>query len=76
MAHVAHVVNALYLEHVGLVVGEVGIGLDGCCHLVEFGTVFQLYIDHAAMDALAEGNGHGEGVLDTCLRSDTDAVAH
>ena len=27
MTHVAHVVNAGYLEHVGLIAGEVGIGL-------------------------------------------------
>ena len=28
MAHVANIVNALYLEHVGLVRSEVGVGLD------------------------------------------------
>ena len=29
MAHVAHVVNRCHLEHVGLVAGEIGVGLDG-----------------------------------------------
>ena len=67
MTHVAHVVDALYLEHVGLIAGEVGIGLDGSSHLFELGTLFELYIHHAAMDALAEGNGHRECILHTSL---------
>ena len=58
MTHVAHIVNALNLENVGFVAGEVGICLDGGCHLLEFGTIFELYIYHTAMDALAKRNGH------------------
>ncbi len=76
MAHVAHVVDALHLKHVGLVTGEVGVGLDGCRHLVEFGSLFQLHIDHAAMDALTQGDGHRERILHTGLRTDADAMAH
>ena len=56
VAHVANIVNAGYLEYVGFVAGEVGVCLDGCCHLVELSTVFQLYIYHAAVDAFAQGD--------------------
>ena len=76
VAHVTDVVDALHLEHVGLVGGEVGIGLDVLGDVFELGAVFQLHIDHAAVDALAEGDGHGEGVLNTFLRAYADAVTH
>jgi len=76
VAHIANVVDAFYLEYVGLVRGEVGVGLDVLSHLLQRVAVFQLYIDHAAMDAFAQGDGHREGVLDTSLRAYADAVAH
>ena len=76
MAHVANIVNALYLEHVGLVRSEVGVGLDVLSHIVELVTILQLYIDHTTMDAFAQGDGHAQGILDTLLRTYAHAVAH
>lgn len=76
VAHVADGIYALYGKDVGLVVGEVGVGLDGGGYVFELGAVFELYIDHAAMNAFTEGDGHGEGVLDTGLGAHADAVAH
>ena len=58
VTHVAYIVDALYLEDMRLIAGKIGVGLDGCCHLFELGTVFEFYIDHAAMDTFAKGNGH------------------
>ena len=76
MTHITHVIDALYLEHMGLVAGEVRIGLDGSSHFVEFGTVLEFYIHHTAVDALTEGDGHTQSVLHTSLRAYADAVAH
>ena len=67
VTHITNVVDALYLEHVGLVRGEVGVGLDVFSDLFQSVAVFQLYIDHAAMDALAQGDGHRQSVLHTGL---------
>ena len=76
MTHVAHVIDALHLEDMRLVVGEIGVGLDILCHVLEFGTFLQFDIHHAAVDALTEGNGHRERVFHTLLRADADAVSH
>ena len=58
VTHITHIVNRGYLEHVSLVVGEIWVGLDGLCHLLKAIAVLQLYIHHAAMNTLAERNGH------------------
>ena len=60
-AHVLHRVNAGHGDDVGLVVGEVGVGLYGLGHFIEACAVFQLYVDHAAVYALALGHGKREG---------------
>ena len=56
--HVAYVVDALYLEYMCLVAGEIGVSLDVLGHLLQCVAVFQLYIYHAAVDALTQGDGH------------------
>ena len=58
MTHITYIVNTLYLEHVCLVAGEIRISLDGSSHLFELSTLFELYIDHTAVDTLAKGNRH------------------
>ena len=76
MTHVAHIVDTLYLEHMSLIRGEVRISLDGGSHLLKLGTLFELYIHHAAVDTLAEGNRHRERILHAGLGTYADAVAH
>ena len=76
MSHVAHVVNRLNGEDMCLVGSKVGVGLDGSRHLLELCPVFQLYIHHAAVDALSQGNGHRQGIPDTLLGAHADAVSH
>ena len=58
------------------VVGEVRVGLDFGRYGFEGGTLFQLHIDHAAMDALAQWDGNGERILDPLLASGAYRVAH
>ena len=60
----------------GLVAGEVGVGLDGSRHLVELGALLQFHIHHAAVDAFTQGDGHRQGVLHAGLRTYADRVAH
>ena len=67
MAHVAYCIHALHGKDMCLVIGKVGVGLDGCRDVFQLGTVFEFHIDHAAMDSLTEWNGHGKGVLHTGL---------
>ena len=76
MTHVTHIVNALHLENVSLVVGEIGVGLDGGSHILQLSTILQLYIHHAAMDALTQGDSHRQSILHASLRAHTDAMAH
>ena len=76
MSHVTNVVNALHLEDVRLVIGEVGVGLDVFRHLLQRKAVFQLNIHHTAMNAFAQGDGHRQRILHTLLAANTNAVAH
>ena len=76
MTHVAHVIDALHLEHVGLVRSEVGIGLDVLRHILEFSTLFEFHIHHTTMDTLAKRNRHRESVLHTFLRTHAYAMTH
>ena len=76
VAHVTYLIDRGDLEHVGLVAGEIGVGLDGCSDGIEGGTILELDIDHAAMDALAEGDGHRQGILHTLLGTGADTMSH
>ena len=76
VAHIVERIDAIYLEYVGLVGGKVGVGLDGTRNFVEVGAFLQLDIHHAAMDALANGDGHRQSVLDTGLRTHANAMPH
>lgn len=76
MPHVDDVVHAGHLDDVRLVVDKVGVGLDGGCHSGKVMTFLQFDVDHAAMDAGAGGNGHGQGGLDTGDSLDGYGVAH
>ena len=58
MTHVANIIDALYLEDVRLVAGEIGVSLDVLRDLFECEAVLQLDIYHATMDAFAQGDGH------------------
>ena len=55
VTHITHIIDTGDLEHVRLVRGEVGVGLDGGSHLVEFGTILEFHIHHTAMDTLTPG---------------------
>ena len=74
--HVAHVVDALHLEHMCLVRGEIRIGLDVLRHILQLGSLFQFHIYHTAMDALTQRNGHREGVLHTFLTTYAHASSY
>lgn len=65
VSHVNHVVNTWHLNHVSLVVNEIGIGLDGGSHLLKVVTRFHFDVDHAAVDAFASRDGHRKGSLHT-----------
>ena len=58
MSHVAHVINTLYLKDMSLIVGKIGVCLDGLGHLFEIGTLFEFHVYHAAVYALAQWYGH------------------
>ena len=76
MTHVANIIDALYLEDVRLVAGEIGVSLDILRDLFECEAVLQLDIYHATVDAFAQGDSHRKGVLDASLRTYADAVTH
>ena len=76
VTHIAHIVDALHLEHMRLIAGEVRIGLDVLRHILELGTIFKFHIHHTAVDTLTEGDGHREGVLDTFLTTHAHAMTH
>ena len=76
MTHVTDIVDTRHLEHVGLVACEVGICLDVLLDISELGTLLELYVHHAAMYALTEGDGHRQGVLHSLLGTYAHAVAH
>ena len=76
MTHVAHVIDALHLEDVCFVRGKVGVSLDGGSYLLQRVSVLQFDIYHAAVDALTQGDGHAECILDTGFRAHAYAVTH
>jgi len=76
MADIVESLDARDLDDVCLVVGEVVVGLDGCGNVIEFITVFELDVDHAAVDARSEGDGHGERIFYALLALDADGMTH
>ena len=58
MTHIADIIDALYLEHVSLIAGEIRIGLDILSHILKFCALLELYINHAAVDALTKRDSH------------------
>lgn len=76
MANVVESLNRGNLDDVGLIVSKIVVGLDGSCNVLEFVALFELHINHATMDASAEGYGHREGILNTRFALDTHGVTH
>ena len=52
-----------------LVISEVRVSLDSGGNILEFRSVLQFNVNHAAVNTLAERNGHRERVLHACLRA-------
>ena len=52
VSHVTHCVDRLNGHDMRFVVCEIGVGFDFLGHLIERGTVFQLHVYHASVDAL------------------------
>ena len=76
MSHVLYVVHGGNGEDVGLVMGEVGVSLDFGSHLLQCGTLFQLHVYHAAVDALTQWDGDGESLFHALLAAHAYGVAH
>lgn len=76
MSHVDDFVHRGDFDNVGFVVGKIGVRLDGCGDLGELMAGFYLDVDHAAVDACAGGDGHGEGSLDAGNGFDGNGVTH
>ena len=76
VAHINHIVHTRHLHDVRLIVDKVGVGLDGGCHGVEIVAFLNLHIDHAAMNARARGDGHGEGGLHARHSLDSYGMPH
>ena len=76
VTYVIEGIDALYLEDMGLIVGEVWVCLDSLGDLSEVSTGLEFYIDHATVYAFAYRDGHREGILDTCLGTYADRVTH
>ena len=60
----------------GLVVSEVRVGLNLGSYVLELGAFLQLYVHHAAVNALAQWDGDRESLLDTLLAAYANRVAH
>lgn len=58
VSHVAYSVYRLNSENVCLVAGEIRVGLDCLCHLVEACAILEFNVYHTAVYTLAERNGH------------------
>ena len=76
VTHVTHRVDRLNGHDVRFVVCEIGVSFDFLGHLIERGTVFQLHIYHASVDALTQRNGHRQRILHALLASGAHAVSH
>ena len=76
MPHVKEVIDALDLEDVGLVVGKIVVGFDAAGNVLEVIAGLQLDVYHAAVDARARRDGHGEGGFDAFDGFDGNGVPH
>ena len=76
VTHVTHIVDTLHSEDMQLVMSKVVVGFELVINLLHRVTVFQLHIDHTAMNALSQWNGHGQSVLHALLGARHHAVSH
>ena len=67
VSHVAHSVYRRHFKYVSLVVGEVRVGLDGCCDVLKLSSVLKFYVNHTAVQALTLRYSHRKSVLHTLL---------
>ena len=61
VSHVQQLVYTRYFYDVGFIVDEVGVGFNGSGYFLELVSFLYLYVYHAAVNARAGGDGHGEG---------------
>ena len=76
MPHIDEGIHILHDSDVGLVVGEVVIGLDSSDDLGGLIPLLQLDIDHSAVNTCTCGDGHREGSLDSSDRLDGYRMPH
>ena len=76
MSHIVQGIHALHLEDVGLVVGEIGVGLDFLGNFLQGSAFLQFHIHHTAVYAFTHGDGHGESIAYTFLRAHAHAMPH
>lgn len=74
--HVEEGIDVFHLEDVGFVMGEIVVLFDTAGDLGEVLSGFKLDVDHAAVDAGAGGDGHGEDCAYAFDGFDGDGVAH
>ncbi len=56
--HIKQVIDTRHLFNVCLVIDKVWVGLDGCCHLIEIISFFNLNINHTAVYACTHRDCH------------------
>ena len=76
MTHILYIIYRCYGEYVGLIVSEVWVSLDFCCYILKLGTFLQLYINHTAVDTLAQWDCNRECFFDTLLATNANRVSH
>src|SRR3712207_5780460 len=76
MPHIVECGNAWHCEHMQLVVCKIVVGLNFLGHFFKAGPLFEFHVNHAAMDALAQWDGHGEGVFYALLAACHHRVTH
>ncbi len=76
MSHIFDFVNGCNGHHVGFVACEIGVFLDGACHILKLCARLKFHVNHAAVDSCAERDGHRQGVLYPGLRFDAYGVSH
>ena len=58
VSHVQQCVYARHLFYVCLVVNEISVRFNGCCHFLELISVFQFDVYHTAMNACSGRDSH------------------